>query len=70
MEDIPLHETLFVLEYNLTKEFPALSPFDIEESAFEEIIELYADVRTVQIRAEKENDPDRVIRRPAGNNWF
>lgn len=70
MEDIPLHETLFVLEYNLTKEFPALSPFDIEKSVFEEIIELYADVRMVQIRAEKESDPDRVIRRPAGNNWF
>ena len=71
---MPLHELLFVMEYNLAKEFPALSPFEIEVRSFLQVVALYSDVRQVQIAAKKEeekrNDPNRIIRRPAGDDWF
>ena len=74
---MPLSELLFVVEYNLAKEFPALSPFEIEDKAFFEIVDLYSDMRRMQIQFKKDmiTDPDqetktKVIRRPAGDDWF
>ena len=68
---------LFIIAYQLCKEFPALSPYDIDEKRFRDVIKLYSDVRTMQIREskiqkeiEKANDPNRIIRRPAGDDWF
>lgn len=72
--DEPVHELLFEIEYNLCKEFPAMTPMQVDEMAFHDVIRLYSKVRTYQIREEEIKDiltnPNRVIRRPAGNNWF
>ena len=65
-----LDELLFYIEYQLTKEFPALSPFDVEEETFFRVIDLLSDTRKLQMRQKKESDPNRVIKRPAGDNWF
>lgn len=67
---MPLEEWLFVIEYSLVKEYPALSPFDIDDTSFMKVIDLYSDTRKMQIRVKKESDPNRVIRRPAGDDWF
>lgn len=56
--------------YQLCKVFPALNPYELERQTFHEVVRLYADVRRVQIREQEENDPDRVIYVPAGDNWF
>ena len=61
---------LFNLEYNLCKEFPALSPFDIEARTYHSVMKLYADMRTLQIHDKELKDPNRVIRRRAGDDWF
>lgn len=60
------------MNYNLCKEFPALTPYDVEEKSFHDVIRLYSDLRQMQIRESVNNDPthDRVIRRRAGDNWF
>jgi hypothetical protein len=42
----------------------------VDERSFVSVIELYADVRRLQIREKKLNDPNRVIRRPASDSWF
>jgi hypothetical protein len=47
-----------------------MTPFDVEETTYYKVIELFADLRSMQIREEKKNDPDRVIKRPAGDDWF
>lgn len=47
-----------------------MTPFDVENKAYYKVIELFADLRSMQIREEKKNDPDRVIKRPAGDDWF
>ena len=63
-----------MLNYQLCKEFPALTPYDIDEKPYGEVIDLYSDVRTLQINAEKRNpsisNEPRVIRRKAGDDWF
>ena len=67
---MPLDQLLFSIEYSLTKEYPALSPFEIEDRSFFSVIDLFADTRKTQIEIKKETDPNRVIRRPAGKNWY
>ena len=65
---------LFVLESQLCEKYHALSPFDVEQRKYIEIIDLYADVRRMQMREEKVqkilSDPNRVIRRKADDSWF
>ena len=68
---------MFSLEYQLCKEFPALSPYELEHRTFREVIRLYSRVRDLQIRQNKTIDKqirhagdDKVIRRRAGDNWF
>lgn len=67
---MPLDELLFSIEHSLSKEYPAFTPFDIEEEPFFRIIDLFSDTRKLQIRVKKESDPNRVIRRKAGDDWF
>lgn len=54
-----------------------MHPFDIEQRTFHEIIRLYSRVRIIQIKENKElaklqrgAQTDKVIRRPAGDDWF
>lgn len=61
---------MFELNYQLCKEFPALTPYEIDSKPFDKVIELYSDIRTMQLREKKQSDPNRVIRRPAGDDWF
>lgn len=74
MDDTPLFEVLFDINYQLCKEFPAMTPYDIEKRTFHDVIRLYSDVRALQLREAKRGDNDsndnRVIRRPAGDDWF
>lgn len=66
-----------MLEYNLCKEFPSLTPLSIEKEGFYDIIDLYIDLRNLQIQQEIENNKNtkkvngkRLVRRPAGDDWF
>lgn len=47
-----------------------MSPYDVDERAFFEVIDLFADVRGMQIREECLHDPNRIVRRRAGDDWF
>lgn len=66
-----------MLEYNLCKEFPSLTPLSIEKEGFYDIIDLYIDLRRLQIREEttmekntKKVKGKKLVRRRAGDNWF
>lgn len=68
---------LFQINYNLCKEFPAFTPFEIGKSKYHEVILLYSDVRREQIRQEKEENRKtkiingkRIPKRRAKDNWF
>lgn len=50
-----------------------MTPFDVENKAYYKVIELFADLRSMQIRDKKKKDTpeaERIIRRPAGDDWF
>ena len=48
----PVHELLFEIEYNLCKEFPAITPMQVDDMTFHDVIRLYSKVRQYQIREE------------------
>jgi hypothetical protein len=73
----PFHQNLFEICYTLCREFHALSPFEIESEKYTKIIKLYANLARLKIREEQEaeqqeqeKDKPKVIRRPAGDDWF
>ena len=75
MDDTPFHESLFNIVFGLCKEYPALSPYELEERSFYDVIALFADTRRVQIREDKHRRIERgeeelVIRRKAGDDWY
>ena len=53
----------------MCKEY-TLSPYDIDEKTFNEVIDLFIDTRQVQKHTQELNDPDRVVRRKAGDDWY
>ena len=67
-----------MISYGLCKEFPALSPFDIEKKTFHDVIVLYSKIRKYQIKENKgtvkletvNRQGKNVIRRPDGDNWL
>lgn len=62
---------LFLIEHNLCTTYGGLTPFVVESESYHNVINLYADVRRMQIReARQTKGGKRVIRKPAGDNWF
>lgn len=59
-----------MIEHSLCKEYTALTPFDLDERTLREVIKLFSDCKGVHMRQDKKSDPDRVIRRKAGDDWF
>lgn len=56
----------------MCKEYPALSPYDVDETPYGRVIDLYCDMRKMQIASKKNVNPQgaTVIRRKAGDDWF
>jgi len=58
------------MSYQLCKEFPAFTPFDIECEKYHKVVMLYANIRKMQIRENKKDVEPNVIKRRAGDDWF
>lgn len=59
--------------YNISKEFPALSPLSLENESFHRVIGLYSDILKVHKNDKKQTQSEpkkKVIRRQAGDDWF
>lgn len=56
---------------NLCTTYQSLSPFEVQEKTFCEVVALYSDVRRMQIRAERKDDK-KVIRKRASDDsgWW
>lgn len=63
---------LFMINHQLCKEYPALNPYDVDEKSYDMVIDLYSDVRKLQLKTKVNTDDkgDRVIRKKAGDDWF
>jgi hypothetical protein len=42
----------------------------VDDTSFNDVIKLYKEMRTMQIGTKKIQDPNRVIRVRAGDDWF
>ena len=47
-----------------------MTPFAVDDQRYKDVIKLYAEVIDLHMEVKKEQDPDRVIRRRAGDDWF
>lgn len=70
-------ELLYLVEYNLCKEFPVLCPLTLESEGFYTVMDMYIDLRNMQIKKSKEERKNTkrvkgktLVRRPARDNWF
>lgn len=62
---------MFSIAYQLCKEFPAWTPLAVECESYHKIIDTYSEVRKLHIRVKKQsNEKPKMIRRPAGDDWF
>lgn len=70
-----LYEIFFELEIILIERFPSLTPFTIRQTKATEVFLLirrldnYSEYKDKDIKI-KDNKPVKVIRRPAGDDWF
>jgi len=59
---------LFDLQMSLCEAFPTLTPFDIRNQSFKEVMLLVRRMESYNMTKRKEEI--RKIRKPAGDNWF
>jgi hypothetical protein len=62
---------LFIICHQISKEYPALNPHELEAWSFGDVIRLYSDMRAFQIAEKKATatESENVIRKPA-TTWF
>lgn len=54
----------------MCKEYPAFTPFMIDDETFHNVIKLFSDVKRANKAIAVKTDPDRPIRKKAGDDWF
>lgn len=59
---------LFNLQMSLCDAFPSLTPFDVRNQSFQEVMLLVRRMENYNIA--KKKDETKKIRRPASDNWF
>ena len=71
-DDTPIYEVLFDIQMSLCERFPTLTPFMLRREKAREVFLL---ISRLNKHSQKENanqtsNDTRVIRKPAGDNWF
>ena len=63
-----LYEVFFEMQLNICDRFPALSPFDVRRTKATEVFLLMR--RMKNYNDKNKSGKKKVIRRPAGDDWF
>ena len=66
---------MFDLEHILATTYPGLTPFEIEQTPLFDVVDLFADLRRMQIRENEkrqEENGEKIIRRRASDDagWW
>lgn len=70
-DDTPVYDLLFELQMNLCERFPAMTPLVLRrEKAREVFLLLVRYNRYAKKQKKSDSGGKRVIRKPAGDNWF
>ena len=71
MSDLTYYELFFEMEISLCERFPGLTPFRIRQEKAREVFLLIRRLhRYNELSSARKVGKNRVIRRPAGDNWF
>lgn len=65
---MPIYEALFDMQISLCNRFPALTPFSIRKEPAREVFLLIS--RYNHQNSKKVRNHKKVIRKPAGDDWF
>ena len=70
-----LYETFFEMELSICERFPSLTPFQVRRERATEVFLLVRRLNNHTEKQSKQNtqlnkDDKKVIRRPAGDDWF
>lgn len=69
-EDIPIYESLFEMEMSLAERFPSMTPLTLRREKAREVFLLLSRFKLYAKRQNKAKNGARIIRKPAGDNWF
>lgn len=69
-DDTPIYDVLFEMEMNLTERFPSMTPLVLRREKAREVFLLLNRYTRYSRKADKQKNGKRIIRRPAGDDWF
>jgi hypothetical protein len=69
-DDTPIYDALFEMEVNLSERFPAMTPLTLRKERAHEVFLLINRYNRYSKKEAKQKNGKRIIRRPAGDDWF
>lgn len=69
-DDTPIYDALFEMEMNLSERFPSMTPLTLRKEKAHEVFLLLNRFNRYSRKKEKQENGKRIIRRPAGDDWF
>jgi len=70
-DDTPIYDALFEMQMNLSERFPSMTPLTLRREKAREVFLLLNRFHRYSKKKKKEfKNGQRIIRRPAGDNWF
>lgn len=67
-DNTPFYDVMFDMTVQLCERFPAFTPLSFRRERFGEVLKLI--VRFKRWSKKNTKNGKRIIRRPAGDNWF
>ena len=68
-DNTPVYDILFEMQMNLSERFPALSPLSLRREKAREVFILLSRYNRYA-RKLRRSGGKKIIRKPAGDNWF
>ena len=65
-----LYEIFFEMEMSISEKFPNLSPFEVRQKRANEVFLIVNRLNNYLKYQNKESGKKKVIRKPAGDDWF
>lgn len=70
-DDTPIYDALFEMEMNLSERFPSMTPLMLRREKAREVFLLINRYNRYSAKEkEKQKNGKRIIRKPAGDDWF
>lgn len=69
-DNTPIYETMFALQVSICERFTSLNPIMLRREKAREVFLLINRYNRYSIREQRNAKKKKVIRKPAGDDWF